>query len=116
MKTSLITAIMAMILFAAGVQASTKDVTDVQKPTEAARLLEKSITMPLVARDSRINGYVTFELRVSENNTIDFFQISANNSILSKSVKKQIKRLEPSLRDVIDPDRPQRFKINFVVL
>ncbi|TVQ06744.1 MAG: hypothetical protein EA361_19220 [Bacteroidetes bacterium] len=116
MKTSVITAIMAMFLFVAGAQASTKDVTDVQKPTEAARLLEKRISLPETARELKIDGYVAFELRVKEDKTIEYFQISANNQLLSESVQKQIKRLEPSLGKVLEPGETQRFKINFVVL
>ncbi len=116
MKTSVITAIMAMFLFVAGAQASTKDVTDVQRPTEAARLLEKQISMPAIARDLKAEGYVAFELKVKEDKTVEFFQISANNPLLSESVKKQIKELETNLCEVMAPGESQRFKINFKIL
>lgn len=116
MKTSVITAIMAMFLFVAGAQAGLKDVTDVQKPTEAARLLEKRISMPAIAKDVKAEGYVAFELRVNKDKTVEYFQISANNPLLSESVKRQIKELEPNLCEVIEPGKAERFKINFKTL
>ncbi len=113
MKTRIITALMVMFLFVASASAGVKDISDVQKPSAAAKLLEKRIKMPYLARELKVDGYVAFELKATENNTVEFFQISANSSLLSDSVQEQIKELESSLCKVIEPGKPQLFKINF---
>ncbi|MFW5725109.1 MAG: hypothetical protein ACOCX0_01590 [Bacteroidota bacterium] len=105
----------AMFMFVVGAaMAGVNNTDDVKIPTPAARLLEKKINAPYDANLKNENTYVAFELRVKENNSVEFFPISASNTRLSQNVEKQIKRLESSLTKVMKPGTAQRFKINFV--
>ncbi len=113
MKTSIISTIALMIILVASANAGIKEVSNVENSTEVAKLLEKRINYPSFVQTEKPSEYVAFELRVNEDKTLEFVPISADNLSLSKAVEKQIKKMESTLAQLIEPGKSQRYKLVF---
>lgn len=105
---------MLMLMMSATI-ASNNAVETVKSPTEAAKFLERNISYPVVAKASNVSGSVYFTVSADENEKIRYNFLASHSEILSKSVEKQVRKLEPNLAKLMQPGTTQTFRLTFVI-
>jgi hypothetical protein len=115
MKTRFLVSIAIMLFTVTLVNAETKETAAPNRPTEAAKFLQKNIYYPTCAELEGQCGDVVFELKADENQHLKFIPMNLENQELTEQVKIQIKRLEPKLANLIEPGESQQFKLTFVL-
>ncbi len=113
MKTRFFSTLAVFVFFFASAFAEVKDVTPAENNEAVARLLERRITFPVEAKDDNVIGSVAIELKLTEENTLEFRQLATESTVLSEHLERQIKRLEKNLKQVMQPGEVQRYRLTF---
>jgi hypothetical protein len=112
MKTRLILAMTMALLTSAAVLADTKDVP---RLTETGKILEKSIAYPQSARLSKVEGNVSFALKVNEDQTVEYQVLASDNDMLSEYVGRRIQKMESRLAKTLQEGEEQIFRMKFEI-
>jgi hypothetical protein len=104
--------LLAIVLLSGGlVSASVKETP--KGSNQLGRMLERGFSNYVASNTENYEGNVTFALRATEDNSVEYQILASDSDALSNFVKNRIEKMSPRLAKHLNENEEQIFKLKF---